>query len=170
MRWGQVSSLGSLIDVSNLHLLSHLFVSALSRALFYFCLLSSSMYLAHRFKKKKKEWMNNWSYFVEEMDHIRKVPCFSVIPSMSNYFSSIQSLSHVWLFVTSWIAARQASLSINNSRSSPKLMSIESVMPSSHLILCRPLLLLPPTTSQHQSLFQWVNSLHEVAKVLEFQL
>ena len=59
-------------------------------------------------------------------------------------FRSVQSLSHVWLFVTPWIAARQASLSITNFRSSPKLMSIESVMPSSHLILCRPLLLLPP--------------------------
>ena len=59
-------------------------------------------------------------------------------------FSSVQSLSHVWLFVTPWIAARQASLSITNSRSSPKLMCIESVIPSSHLILCCPLLLLPP--------------------------
>ena len=59
-------------------------------------------------------------------------------------FSSVQSLSRVRLFVTPWIAARQASLSITNSRSSLKLMSIESVMPSSHLILCHPLLLLPP--------------------------
>ena len=59
-------------------------------------------------------------------------------------FSSFQSLSHVRLFVTPWITARQASLSITNSWSSPKLMSIESVMPSSHLIFCRPLLLLPP--------------------------
>ena len=52
-------------------------------------------------------------------------------------FSSVQSLSRVRLFATPWIAARQASLSITNPRSSPKLMSIESVMPSSHLILCR---------------------------------
>ena len=59
--------------------------------------------------------------------------------------SSVQLLSLFWLFVTTWIAARQASLSITNSRSLLKLMSIESVMPSSHLILCRPLLLLPPT-------------------------
>ena len=59
-------------------------------------------------------------------------------------FSSVKSLSHVRLFVMPWIAACQASLSITNSRSSPKLMSIESVMPSSHLILCHPLLLLPP--------------------------
>ena len=57
---------------------------------------------------------------------------------------SDQSLSHVRLFATPWIAARQASLSITNSRSSLRLRSIESVMPSSHLILCRPLLLLPP--------------------------
>ena len=144
-------------------------------------------------------------------------------------FSSVQPLSHVQLFATPWVAACQASLSITNSRSLLKLTSIESVMPSSHLILCRPLLFLPPippsislfkwvsslqfhrlqqcyaslflTISQslfkfmsiesvmpssHLSLclpllflppippnirvFQWVNSSHEVAKVLEFQL
>ena len=56
---------------------------------------------------------------------------------------SVQSLSHVQLFVTRWTAAHQASLSITNSQSSLKPMSIESVMPSNHLILCRPLLLLP---------------------------
>ena len=60
-----------------------------------------------------------------------------------NQFSSVQSLSRVWLFATPWMAAHQASLSITNSRSLPKLMSIESVMPSSHLILCHPLLLPP---------------------------
>ena len=59
-------------------------------------------------------------------------------------FSSVQSLSHVRLLVIPWIAAHQASLSITNSRSSLRLTSIKSVMPSSHLILCRPLLLLPP--------------------------
>ena len=59
------------------------------------------------------------------------------------YISLDQSLSHVWLFATPWIAAHQASLSITNSRSSPKLMSIEMVMPANHLILCGPLLLLP---------------------------
>ena len=62
----------------------------------------------------------------------------------SPQFSLVQSLSRVRLFVTQWIAARQASLSITNSQSSLKLTSIESVMPSSHLILCRPLFLLPP--------------------------
>ena len=66
-------------------------------------------------------------------------------------FSSVQSVSRVRLFATPWIAACQASLSITNSRSSLKFTSIESVMPSSHLILCRPLLLLPPNPSQHQS-------------------
>ena len=60
------------------------------------------------------------------------------------FFSSVQSLSRVWLFATPWIAACQASLSITSSRSSLRLTSIESVMLSSHLILCRPLLLLPP--------------------------
>ena len=88
---------------------------------------------------------------------------------MQSQIGSDQSLSHVQHFVTPWIAARQASLPITNSWSSLRLTSIESLMPSSHLILCCPLLLLPPP-SQHQSLFQWVISSHEVAKVLEFQL
>ena len=76
---------------------------------------------------------------------------FTRITIMNNFpilifyqFSSVQSLSHVQLFATPWIATCQASLSITISWSSLKLMSIESVMPSSHLILCRPLLLLPP--------------------------
>ena len=60
------------------------------------------------------------------------------------WFSSVQSLSHAQLFATPWITAHQASLSITNSWSSLRLMSIESVMLSSHLILCHPLLLLPP--------------------------
>ena len=59
-------------------------------------------------------------------------------------YSSVQSLSHVWLFAIAWIAAHQASLSITNSRSLLKPTSIESVMPSSHLILCCPLLFLLP--------------------------
>ena len=58
-------------------------------------------------------------------------------------FSSVQSLSRVWLFGTPWTAALQASLSITNSRSSPKPTSIDSVMPSNHFILCLPLFLLP---------------------------
>ena len=85
-------------------------------------------------------------------------------------FCSVQSLSRVWIFVTLWIAARQASLSITNSWSSLKLTSIKSVdaIQSSHP-LSSPL---PPAPnpSQHQSVFQWVKASHEVAKVLEFQL
>ena len=75
-------------------------------------------------------------------------------------FSSVQSLSRVWLFATPWTTARQASLSITNSRSLPKRMSIESAMPSSHLILGRPLLLLPQSFPASESftmsqLFAW---------------
>ena len=69
---------------------------------------------------------------------------FTVLKITEWRFSSVQSLSRVQLFVTPWITAHQASLSITNSRSSPKLVSIESVTPSSHLILCHPLLLLHP--------------------------
>ena len=81
---------------------------------------------------------------------IIKLKCFGALESLRKKwkseitFRSDQSLSPVQLFVTPWIAACQASLSITNSWSSPRLTSIESVMPSSHLILCRPLLLLPP--------------------------
>ena len=79
---------------------------------------------------------------------VRKIS-FSVIPSLHapchpSPLGSVQLLSRVWLFATPWIAARQASLSITISWSSLRLTSIESMMPSSHLILGRPLLLLPP--------------------------
>ena len=77
--------------------------------------------------------LNSWQYFWK----LR-------IDNSSVQFSSVQSLSRVWLFATPWIAAHQASLSITNSWSSLRLTSIESVMPSSHLILCHALLLLPP--------------------------
>ena len=89
--------------------------------------------------------------------------CQCMAKTHSVQFSSVQSLRRVRLFATPWIAARQASLSITNSRSLRKLRSIES-----HSLLSP----FPPAPnpSQHQSLFQWVNSLHEVAKVLEFQL
>ena len=65
-----------------------------------------------------------------------------ILYDLTYMFSSVQSLSRVWLFATLWTAARQASLSITNSRSPPKPMSIESVMPPGHLILCHPFLLL----------------------------
>ena len=74
------------------------------------------------------------------------------LPSFSSVqFSSFKSLSCVWLFATPWIAAHQASLSITNPQSSLKIMSIESVMPSSHLILCCPLRLLPQSFPASES-------------------
>ena len=94
----------------------------------------------------------------------------SLFNSICVEFSSAQLLSCIWLFATPWTAARQAALSITKSQSLPKLMSIESGMPSSNLILCHPLLLLPPNISQHWGLLKWVSSSHEVAKVLELQL
>ena len=81
-------------------------------------------------------------------------------------FSSVQSLSRVQLFLTPWAAARQASLSFTNSQSLLKLMSIKSVMPSNHLILWCPLLLLP---SIFPSIRVFSNPSHQVAKVLEIQ-
>ena len=81
----------------------------------------------------------------------------------------VLSLSHVQLFVTPWTAAHQASLSFTISQSLLKLMSIESMMPSNHLILCHRLLLLP-SIFPSITLFQWVGPSHQVAKVLELQL
>ena len=80
------------------------------------------------------------------------------------------SLSHVQLFGTLWTAACQASQSFKNSWSLLKLMSIESMMPPSHLILCHPLLLLPSIFSSIRVFFQWVGSSQQVAKVLELQI
>ena len=74
----------------------------------------------------------------------QKTCSWSILKTIQSVSQSFQPLSHIRLFATPWIAAHQASLSIPNSRSLLKLMSIESVMPSSHLILCRPPLLLPP--------------------------
>ena len=98
--------------------------------------------------EKKCMFLRLWSMFLSLP--IRKwwcnisVTCFLVLLKLSRVqFSSVQSLSHVWLFVIPWTAACQASLSITNSWGLPKLMSIESVMPSKHLILCCPPLLLP---------------------------
>ena len=83
----------------------------------------------------------------------------------------VHSLSCVWLFATPWTAAFQASLSFTISQGLLKLMSTEMVMPSNHLILpLSPASLPALSLSQHQGLFQWVASSHQVAKVLEFQL
>ena len=93
-------------------------------------------------------------------DFIVAGDCDPVALKISVQFSSVQSLSRVRLFVTPWISARQASLSITNSQSSLRLTSIESVMLASHLILCRPLLLLPQSLPASESfpmshLFAW---------------
>ena len=81
-----------------------------------------------------------------------------------------QSLSHVWLFATPWTAVRQASLPFTKSYILFKPVFIKLVMPSNHLILCCPLFLKPLISSQHEGLFWWVSSLHQVAKGLELQL
>ena len=103
---------------------------------------------------------------------LEKSPCCNedrVQSKMKNFFffkkgiRSDQSLSRVRLFATPWIPAHQASLSVTNSRSSPRLTSIKSVMPSSHLILCRPFLLLPPIPP---SISSWVKFL-KYQKTLE---
>ena len=82
----------------------------------------------------------------------------------------IQLLSRVRRFVTPWTTACQVSLSFTISWSLLKLMSIDSVMPFNHLILCNLLLLPSIQKTQHQGLFQWFGSSHQMAKVLEFQL
>ena len=96
--------------------------------------------------------------------------CSCVVGSCIIHCQSVQSLSRVQLFMTPWTAARQASLSITNSRSLPKLMSIESVTPSNHLILCYPLFLLPSIFPSIRVFSSEISSLHSVTKVLEFQL
>ena len=102
---------------------------------------------------------NHWSY-THRGEH-------SQSNALLSHPNSVQSLSRVWLFATAWTAARQASLSITNSWSLLKLISVESVMPSNHLILCRPLLL-PPSIFPSIRVFS--NESHQVAKVLEFKL
>ena len=111
---------------------------------------------------------NSWNYLVKMLS-TRVIWLKRSLPTFNLYFdfSSVQSFSCVWLFATPWIAARQASLSITNSRSSLRLMAIESLMPCHSLSSPSPPASNP---SQNQSLFQWVNSSHEVAKVLELQL
>ena len=82
--------------------------------------------------------------------------------TIQHHVAIVQSLSRVWLFVTPWTAVRQATLSFTVSWSLLKLMSMESVMPCHHLILCHPLLLLPSIIPSI-SLFQWVGSSYRVA-------
>ena len=89
---------------------------------------------------------------------------------LSVQFSSVQSLSHVRLFVTPWTAACQVSLSVTNSQSLLKLMSIELVMPSSHLILCCPLVLLPSIFPSIRGFSNESVLCIKVARVLKLQL
>ena len=94
-------------------------------------------------------------------------PCCMVYLTVANWISSIQLFSHVWLFATPWIAACQASLSITNSQSLLKHRVGDAIQPSHPLS--------SPSSpsfnlSQHQGLFKWVSSLHQLAKVLELQL
>ena len=91
---------------------------------------------------KSRTWLSDWTELNWKERILTNILAYFV-SFFSTLFSSVQSLSHVRPFATPWIAARQASLSITNSRSSLTLTSIESMMPSSHLILCHPLLLLP---------------------------
>ena len=100
-------------------------------------IISTSLYLYALILVPRENFGPLWSEYDSFSFHVFSLDSLC-------FFSSVQSLSCVQLFATPWIAACQASLSITNSRSSPKLMCIESVMPSSHLILCCPLLLLPP--------------------------
>ena len=89
-------------------------------------------------------WFLFGKSFLLLMSFLKKLRYNWHITLVIDFFSSVQLLSRVRLFVTPWVAARQASLSITNSQSSLKLTFIELVMPSSHLILCCPLFLLPP--------------------------
>ena len=91
-------------------------------------------------------WLHSFSLIIRLSTLFMKISLKNpeILLLRFTWSTSVQSLSRAQLFATPWIAARQACLSITNSQSLLKLMSIESVMPSSHLILCRPLLLLPP--------------------------
>ena len=103
-------------------------------------------------------WMDLEIVILSEVSQTEKDKCH-MISLICGIFTSVQSLSLVWLFVTPWTAAHQASLSITNSQSSLRLMSIESVMPSNHLILCR-LLVLPPSIFPSIRVFSNESVLH----------
>ena len=103
-----------------------------------------------------------WTVFLLFMDGINCVSGMLWMAYSKNQFSLVQLLSRVQLFVTPW--THQASLSLTSPQSLLKLMYIASVMPSNHLILCRPLLLPPSIFPSIRVFFKWVSSLHQVAK------
>ena len=117
---------------------------------------------------------NLWMYH-SQMSELTDTPWTAILPGLYNEYlwipqqsiSTVQLLSRVRLFVTPWSAAHQDSLSIATFQSLIKLMSIESVMPSNHLILCHPLLLLPSSFSSIK-VFSSVSSSHQVAKYWSF--
>ena len=99
--------------------------------------------MKHTLKIEIESQILKWNTNFFNINNLKTLVILTKYQASLVCFSSVQSLSRVRLSATPWIAARQASLSISNSRSTPRLTSIESVMPSSHLTLCRPLLLPP---------------------------
>ena len=123
---------------------------------------------------KSWTWLSDFHFhFQLRESFLYLLPSLTACCKEKAYFeiSSVQSLSHVLLFATPWTAARQASLSITNFQNLLKLMSIQLVMPSSPLILCRPLLLLPSTLPSIRVFFsEWSLRVNQGAKILELQL
>ena len=106
---------------------------------------TSLKFCASKIERQSTIWEKIFAYHISDKGFIFRILYIYIYIHTHIYiFSSAQSLSCVWLFATLWIATRQTSLSITNSQSLLKFMPIESVMPSSHLILCHSLLLLPP--------------------------
>ena len=135
-------------------------------------------YTPNWFYRKGNSYVSIWineSYYRQVLSvyincHVSVSEKMQLTPWFTLPFSSVQSVSRVWLFATPWIAAHHASLSITNSWTSLKLnvhQVGDAIQPSHPLSSPSPP---APNRSEHQSLFQWVNSSHEVTKVLEFQL
>ena len=125
-------------------------------------------------------WKAIWEYLYDFFLNFKSVIFFSIklficvtilaIIQMNLWSVVVSSLGHFWFFVTPWTAARQASLSFTISQRLLKLMSIESMMPSNHLILCHLLLFPALSLAQHQDFFLWVGSFHHLPKGVELQL
>ena len=138
-----------------------------------FILLCSIFYEQNSLKLMIQREIHNRKTLIHWLNTIGDILISNTVIYIYMYiyiFSSVHSLSCVWLFAIPWTTAHQASLFITSSQSSPKPMSSELVMPSSHLILCFSPSLPAFNLSQHQGLFKWVSSSHQVAKVMEPQL